>query len=199
MELALLTPIARLGDRKLSHANRLAIQVLGGAGYTMTTLSNGSIETINSTPLSKAQPNQAMDLLGQVTMMAAAMQHLVGQMQDTLRRAGRRRFGPPLPGLATNHRKGLRHHHGVDGFCDDRRSRCLANATPYMFLLGHTVVEAKAEQGLCWNKNSENPTVRLSGQRKLFGISINVTPTYRAMAPLNPIDTTCLDTRPEWF
>ena len=92
MELALLTPIAKAWvTENCLDANRLAIQVLGGAGYTHDypverLYRDNQLNTI----VEGTTGIQAMDLLGRkVTMMqGAAMQHLVGQMQDTLRRAG---------------------------------------------------------------------------------------------------------------
>ena len=57
------------------------------------------------------------------------------------------------------------------------------------------------EQALCWQKLREQPNSDFyQGKRQLFSTSIGGAPrTEQWLQVLNPIDTTCLDTRPEWF
>ena len=210
MELALLTPIATAWvTENCLDANRLAIQVLGGAGYTHDypverLYRDNQLNTI----VEGTTGIQAMDLLGRkVTMMqGAAMQHLVGQMQDTLRRASQEDgLADHCQALQQTIEKVSATTMGLMGSAmTGEVEKFLANATPYMFLLGHTVIAwLWLEQGIVLEqKLREQPNSDFyQGKRQAlrYFYQWELPRTEQWLQVLNPIDTTCLDTRPEWF
>ena len=80
----------------------------------------------------------------------------------------------------------------------------LANATPYLHLLGHTVIAwLWLQQGLVINKGlAKNPEdTFLLGRRQAMTYFFNweLPRVEQWAAVLEPFDTTCLDMNPEWF
>ena len=210
MELALLTPIAKgwVTEHCLD-ANRLAIQVLGGAGYTHDypverLYRDNQLNTI----VEGTTGIQAMDLLGRkVTMMqGAAMQHMVGRMQDTLRRAGEfEALKPHCDSLTDAIQKVSATTMGLMGEAmGGQIEKFLANATPYMFTLGHTVIAwLWLEQGIVLQqKLQESPDsgYYLGKQKAMeYFYAWELPRIEQWLKVLQPVDTTCLEMQPDWF
>ena len=144
--LELLTPIVKAwGSDYALKANELAIQILGGYGYTREYPVEQCYRDNRINPIHEGTNGiQALDLLGRKAMMqgGAALKLLLAEIATTCRDAATdatlREFAAQLGAAAqlagdTTRAVGERMANG-----DVRRS--LANATHYMTLLGHVVI-----------------------------------------------------------
>ena len=208
--LALLTPIAKAWVTEYCvDANRLAIQVLGGCGYThdypverlyRDNRLNAIVEGTNGI--------QAMDLLGRkVTMrQGAALRAVMARIQETIATArGEAALAPYADALAaTCERVGATTMGVVTVAMGGDLERFLANATPYLHMLGHTIVAwLWLQQGLVIEAGlKETPDDGfLNGKRQAMKYFFNweLPRVEQWIKVLDPVDTTCLDMQPNWF
>ena len=210
LELALLTPIAKAWVTEYCiDANRLAIQVLGGCGYTH----DYPVERLYrdnrlNTIVEGTTGIQALDLLGRkVTgQQGAALKILAQRIQDTIVAASEvprlqpyaEALGLAATKLAATTRSLMKTAQTGD------LETYLANATPYLHLMGHVVIAwLWLEQGrtIQAQLTAEPTDGFLLGkhQAMVYFYQWELTKIDHWIGLLEPIDTTCLDMRPEWF
>ena len=208
--LALLTPIAKAwASEYCIDANRMAIQVLGGCGYT----NDYPVERLYRDNRLNAIVEgttgiQAMDLLGRKVTMGngAALRLLMGHMEETI---GAARAHEDLAPLAASlaeacQRMGSTTMTVVSKALEGDLETFLANATPYLNALGHTVIAwLWLKQGLViTGKLAETPddAFLLGKQQAMrYFYTWELPRIEQWIKVLDPIDTTCLDMQPEWF
>jgi alkylation response protein AidB-like acyl-CoA dehydrogenase len=144
--LDLLTPIVKAwpSDWCLK-ANELAIQVLGGYGYTREYPVEQLYRDNRLNPIHEGTNGiQALDLLGRKAMMqgGAALKLLMARIQPTLAEAAAIEDLKPLADTLQTHVRLCAETTAVLGAAMARGdvARALANAGHYMTLLGHTVI-----------------------------------------------------------
>jgi alkylation response protein AidB-like acyl-CoA dehydrogenase len=207
MLLDLVTPIVKAwcSDHSL-RANHDAIQILGGSGYTRDYAVERIFRDNRINPIHEGTNGiQALDLLGRKMGAGggAAAALLMGHLQGTLARA--RSAGPVARELAEPVSAATDRLIAVStalltGAQADPEA-FLANATPYLHLVGHTLVAALwLEQVLAAEPGAEgDPFLRgkLAAARYFIAWELPMTQTWAAV--LQPIERTPLDTDPDWL
>ena len=144
--LDLLTPIVKAwGSDHALRANELAIQILGGYGYTREYPVEQCYRDNRINPIHEGTNGiQALDLLGRKAMMqgGAALNLLLERIGATCAEAARQ---PELSGLATQLVEGAQLAAATTLSVAERMAAgearlALANASHYMTLLGHLVI-----------------------------------------------------------
>ncbi len=210
LELALLTPIAKAWITEYCiDANRLAIQVLGGCGYTH----DYPVERLYrdnrlNTIVEGTTGIQALDLLGRKVTMGngAALKLLAGKIHDTIGRAssvpGLQGYAGELGAAAQQLAQTTESLVGIA--MQGETEAYLANATPYLHLVGHVVIAwLWLEQGMVVEAQlREAPTDGfLLGKQKALAYFYGweLPKIEQWIKVLAPIDRTCLDMHPDWF
>jgi butyryl-CoA dehydrogenase len=210
LELALLTPIAKAWITEYCiDANRLAIQVLGGCGYTH----DYPVERLYrdnrlNTIVEGTTGIQALDLLGRKVTMGngAALKLLAGKIQDTI---GRASSVPNLQGyageLGSAAQQLAQTTQALIGVAMQGETEAyLANATPYLHLVGHVVMAwLWGEQGIVVEtqlRDAPTDGFLLGKQKALaYFYGWELPKIDQWIKVLSPIDRTCLDMQPDWF
>jgi butyryl-CoA dehydrogenase len=141
--LAVLTPIAKSWPSQWClYANDLAIQVLGGAGYTRDHDVEQHYRDNRLNPIHEGTHGiQALDLLGRKVVMqgGAGLTLLASRFNATILRA---RAVPALAEHATRLAAALKHLGAATqaAWSTGNPEEALANATPYLQAFGHTVL-----------------------------------------------------------
>ena len=144
--LEILTPVAKAWPSEWClEANKLAIQVLGGYGYTRDYPVERLYRDNRLNPIHEGTNGiQALDLLGRKALMkdGAALKLLLGRMTDTAEAAESR---PALAEHARALRQAVTRIAATTGRLADVARRgdtdlFLANASHYLDLVGHTVI-----------------------------------------------------------
>ncbi|MBV72410.1 MAG: acyl-CoA dehydrogenase [Myxococcales bacterium] len=208
--LALLTPIAKAWvSEHCIDANRAAMQVLGGCGYTKDYPVERLYRDNRLNAIVEGTTGiQALDLLGRkVTMgQGAALRLLMAEIQKTLAAAkeidGLGQWAEALDAKcqlvaqATMSAMGAAMNQEIEKF--------LCNATPYLNALGHVVI------GWMWLEQAVVAKTGLAARPDdsfLLGKVQTCQYFYEWELPrveqwtrvLTPIETTCLDMQTDWF
>ncbi len=144
--LELLTPVAKSWPSEFClEANKLAIQVLGGYGYTRDYPVERLYRDNRLNAIHEGTHGiQALDLLGRKVFMegGAAMGVLMGRIRSTMdRAAAREELGAEVEALGRALGAVSRATKAVGGALGRGEVRqALANATPYLDLFGHVIV-----------------------------------------------------------
>ncbi|MFY2763465.1 acyl-CoA dehydrogenase [Arenimonas sp. MALMAid1274] len=209
--LELLTPVVKAWSAEWCvQANDLAIQVLGGYGYTREYPVEQYWRDNRLNPIHEgANGIQALDLLGRKAMLdkGAALKLLLREIAATVAAAG------AVPAL-TEHAIALAHYAGLvarttgtlgEAMAAGEARAALANAGRYLRLVGHVaiawswlrqaVVAAQAEAGT--DADRDFYAGKLAACRYFF---VHELPTVEHDARLlSALDRCVLDTRPEWL
>ncbi len=208
--LALLTPIAKAWvSEHCIDANRLAIQVLAGCGYTHDYPVERLYRDNRLNAIVEGTTGiQAIDLLGRkiAATRGASLQSVMGLIEETI---GKASAEPELADLAASlghtSQRVAETTMGLMGVAQSGDlERFLANATPYLNVLGHTVVAwLWLEQGLVIvDKLKDAPTDGfLLGRRQAmrYFFKWELPRVAQWLEVLHPVDHTCLEMSPDWF
>jgi alkylation response protein AidB-like acyl-CoA dehydrogenase len=207
--LDLLTPIVKAWPSDFClDANSLAIQVLGGYGYTR----DYPVERIyRDNRLNSIHEGtngiQALDLLGRKVPMngGAAVGTLMERMQSAIQvgllAEATREMAQALGAACTRLAETTKALGAVA--MTGALEKYLANATPYLHLMGHTVVawlwlrqanEANEQLAL-----SDDPFLKGKLQAARYFYRWELPRTIHWAERLSAMDTTSLDTHAEWF
>jgi alkylation response protein AidB-like acyl-CoA dehydrogenase len=205
--LDLVTPIVKAwcSDHGL-RANHDAIQILGGSGYTRDYAVERIYRDNRLNPIHEGTNGiQALDLLGRKIGAGggAAAALLVGHLHGILARA---RAGGPVarelaePISAATDRLVAVSTALLTGAAADPEA-FLANATPYLQLVGHTLVAGLwLEQVLAAEPGAEgDPFLRGKLAAARYFVAWELPSTVAWASVLQPIERTPLDTDPDWL
>lgn len=209
--LELLTPIAKSWPSEhCLEANKWAIQILGGYGYTRDYPVEQYYRDNRLNPIHEGTYGiQANDLLGRKVFMegGAALEVLGAAMQQTIRQAA------GIPALAT-HATALGEALARVGTvtaqlgmvrAEGQVALCLANATAYLEMFGHTVMAwiwlRQALVASAWLEQGRGDAAHMQGKlaacRWFFAHELPKTATQAAL--LTSLDRTVLDVSPDWL
>jgi alkylation response protein AidB-like acyl-CoA dehydrogenase len=210
--LELLTPIVKAWGSDYSlKANELAIQILGGYGYTREYPVEQNYRDNRINPIHEGTNGiQALDLLGRKAMMqgGAALQLLLTRIAQTCATAGDSEVLKPLAtqlataatlaGEATR-AAGARMQAG-------EVRRTLANAAHYMTLLGHLTIgwmwlqqAMVAQAALCGDPGSDSDFYSGKLQACRFFFATELPLVEHAARLVREADASAVDMRGEWF
>ncbi len=200
--LDILTPVAKSWPSQWClEANNLAIQVLGGYGYTRDYAVEQFYRDNRLNPIHEGTHGiQALDLLGRkvVINQGAALTLLTGRMRDTI---GRAKSHPTLADLAAELHIMVQRLESVTAelHAIDDREVTLANAAVYLEAAGHIVVAwIWLDQMLACGDHQGDfyDGKRQAGQWFFRWELPRVSVQLDLLASL---DTTTLDMKPAWF
>jgi alkylation response protein AidB-like acyl-CoA dehydrogenase len=209
--LDLLTPIAKSWPSQWClEANSLAIQVLGGYGYTREYPVEQFYRDNRLNPIHEGTHGiQGLDLLGRKVMMhhGAALTLLASEMQQTIAAAGAQ---PEL------HAHALALSAALTAAAETTRvlgaalagdaNAALANSSVYLEMFGHTVLAwiwlrqaLAAVRGLAAGNAADADFYRgkLAACRYFFNWELPKTQPQHTL--LRALDSTCLEMKDEWF
>ncbi|MGC6419451.1 MAG: acyl-CoA dehydrogenase [Bradymonadia bacterium] len=208
--LALLTPIAKAWVSEYCiDANRLAIQVLGGCGYTKDYPVERLYRDNRLNAIVEGTTGiQALDLLGRkVTMgQGAALRLLSERLNATVEKARKIdnfvAYADALDKAGHNVAKVTMSLMGEA--MSGELEKFVANATPYLHALGHVVVAwLWLEQAMVANSGlAENPSdhfLRGKLQACQYFFNWELPKIEQWCGLLAPVETTCLDMQIDWF
>lgn len=209
--LDLLTPIVKAWPSEFClKANELAIQILGGAGYTREYPVEQYYRDNRLNPIHEGTNGiQSLDLLGRKVAMnnGAALKQLSALIQTTCRQASEYEsltaLREPLEKLHAHIGKVTMALLGDMG--QGKINQALANSALYLNAFGHMVIgwrwleqAIRAERGL-----AENPADKAFYQGKLqaarYFLTWEVPSCHHALSVLENRDPTCLDMQDDWF
>lgn len=209
--LELLTPIAKSWPSEhCLEANKWAIQILGGYGYTRDYPVEQYYRDNRLNPIHEGTYGiQANDLLGRKVFMegGAALEVLGAAVQQTIRQAA---ANPALAAHAAALGEALARVGTVTAQLGKVRAGgqvalCLANATSYLEMFGHTVMAwiwlRQALVASAWLDQGRGDAAHMQGKlaacRWFFAHELPKTATQAAL--LTSLDRTVLDVSPDWL
>ena len=210
--LDLLTPIVKAWPSEFClKANELAIQILGGSGYTREYPVEQYYRDNRLNPIHEGTNGiQSLDLLGRKVVMnnGAALKQLSALIQDSCRRAGEfeelAALREPLEALHAHIGKVTLALLGDMG--QGQVNQALANSALYLNAFGHMVIgwrwlehAIRAQQGLTNGSASDREFYQGKLQAARFFLTWEVPSCHHALNVLERRDTTCLDMNDEWF
>ena len=210
--LDLLTPVIKAWPSEYAtRANDLAIQVLGGAGYTREYPVEQCWRDNRLNPIHEGTNGiQALDLLGRkvwqakgqgLTLLANAIGNDIEAASEEPCRQWARELGEKLGQVATvTQRMG-------QAMADHGPDRTLANASVYLRLFGHVTVawmwlrQANAAARSLNGAHSETDANFYQGkmQAARYFFAWELPTVARDIALLEALDDTCFNMRDEWF
>ena len=209
--LDLLTPIVKAWPSEFClKANELAIQILGGAGYTREYPVEQYYRDNRLNPIHEGTNGiQSLDLLGRKVAMnnGAALKQLSALIQNTCKQASEYEsltaLREPLEKLHAHVGKVTMALLGDMG--QGKINQALANSALYLNAFGHMVIgwrwleqAVRAERGL-----AANPADKAFYQGKLqaarYFLTWEVPSCHHALTVLENRDATCLDMQDDWF
>jgi butyryl-CoA dehydrogenase len=210
MLLALLTPIAKAWVSEYCiDANSLAIQVLGGCGYTHDYPVERLYRDNRLNAIVEGTTGiQAMDLLGRKVAMGngAALRLLMSRIEATMDTAKDiESLAPHAAQLSKTCQAVAATTMSIMGTAlGGEIEKFLANATPYLHALGHTVIAwLWLEQGIVVSRQldaaPEDEFLLGKQQAMRYFFNWELPRVSQWLQVLEPIDTTCLDMKPGWF
>jgi len=210
--LDLLTPIVKSWPSEFClKANELAIQILGGHGYTREYPVEQYYRDNRLNPIHEGTHGiQSLDLLGRKLAQngGAGLKQLVRLIAGTCERA---HGFPQLDSLRQPLEQLLTRLQGVTlGLLGDLASgkvnAALANAALYMKAFGHCVIgwrwleqAIRAEEGLATASEADRGFYRGKLQAARFFLTWEVPPCHNDLALLEARDDTCPSMQDEWF
>jgi butyryl-CoA dehydrogenase len=210
--LDLLTPVVKSWPSEFClKANELAIQVLGGHGYTRDYPVEQFYRDNRLNPIHEGtQGIQSLDLLGRKLVQhdGAGLRHLIGLIDDTTQRASTHSdldaLREPLEHLVARLQTvtlGL-----LGDLAQGRITTALANSALYLKVFGHAVIGWRwleqaihASQGLSRGAAADQPFYRGKLQAARYFLTWEVPACHCELATLERRDDTCLSMRDEWF
>ncbi len=212
--LEMLTPIAKsFPSEWCLEANSLAIQVLGGYGYTRDFPVEQYWRDNRLNMIHEGTHGiQALDLLGRKAVMqeGRGLKLVEARVGETVARA---RAAAPLAGHAEALAAALAHvvRATADAWATGEPAEALANATPYMQAFGHVVVAwiwldvaLCAHEGLAARGDAadDDPAAalrrgKLAAARYFFGYELPRVAAW--LAPVETRDDTCRTMHDAWF
>jgi alkylation response protein AidB-like acyl-CoA dehydrogenase len=206
--LEILTPIAKSWPSQWCvEGNSLAIQVLGGYGYTRDYAVEQYYRDNRLNAIHEGTHGiQAQDLLGRKVVMddGAALKLLASRMQDTIRRAGAAQH-PDTRRWADLLAQKLQQVAAVTraAWSGGDPRRALANATPYLEAFGHVVLAwIWLEQSLAASAHyAEHDSDFYHGkwQACRYFYLYELPKVDAWLEPVQTQDTTTLEMSPAWF
>ncbi|SDS86984.1 butyryl-CoA dehydrogenase [Halopseudomonas xinjiangensis] len=210
--LDLLTPIVKAwpSDYCLK-ANELAIQILGGHGYTREYPVEQYYRDNRLNPIHEGTNGiQSLDLLGRKVAMnnGAALKQLSGLIQNTCSRASEfeslNALREPLEKLHAHIGKVTLALLGEMG--QGKVNQALANSALYLNAFGHMVIgwrwleqAIRAEEGLARGNAVDSDFYRGKLQAARYFLTWEVPGCHHALTVLENRDATCLDMQDSWF
>ncbi|QIB51003.1 acyl-CoA dehydrogenase [Pseudomonas sp. OIL-1] len=210
--LDLLTPIVKAWPSEFClKANELALQILGGSGYTREYPVEQYYRDNRLNPIHEGTNGiQSLDLLGRKVAMnnGAALKQLSALIQDCCRRAGEfdelAALREPLESLHAHIGKVTLALLGDIG--KGQVNQALANSALYLNAFGHMVIgwrwleqAIRAQQGLANGSAADREFYQGKLQAARFFLTWEVPSCHQALTVLERRDTTCLDMQDEWF
>ena len=210
--LDLLTPIVKSWPSEFClKANELAIQILGGHGYTREYPVEQYYRDNRLNPIHEGTHGiQSLDLLGRKVVMnnGAALKQLSALIQNCCRKAAEHSeldaLRQPLEALHTQIGKVTLTLLGNLG--QGKVNEALANSALYLNAFGHMVIgwrwleqAIRAQQGLNAGNPADADFYRGKLQAARYFLTWEVPGCAHALNLLESLDPTCLDMRNEWF
>ncbi|MBX2800533.1 MAG: acyl-CoA dehydrogenase [Myxococcales bacterium] len=203
--LDLLTPVVKAWCSHYGlRANEDAIQVLGGYGYTREYPVERIYRDNRLNPIHEGTNGiQAIDLLGRKVPRGTGAPVLLSRIAETLAAASGE--GEALAELAAGVQQSVERVTGVTTAlmqlgATGQAEAMLANATPYLHLLGHTVVAwLWVEQARAAARAPEDDFTRGKLAAARYFVRWELPRTARWASLLEPVDRTVLDTDPAWL
>ncbi|MEH6387047.1 acyl-CoA dehydrogenase [Pseudomonas profundi] len=210
--LDLLTPIVKAWPSEFClKANELALQILGGSGYTREYPVEQYYRDNRLNPIHEGTNGiQSLDLLGRKVAMnnGAALKQLSALIQDCCRRASEfdelTALREPLEALHAHIGKVTLALLGDMG--KGQINQALANSALYLNAFGHMAIgwrwleqAIRAQQGLATGSAADREFYQGKLQAARFFLTWEVPSCHQALTVLERRDTTCLDMQDEWF
>lgn len=210
--LDLLTPIVKSWPSEFClKANELAIQILGGHGYTREYPVEQYYRDNRLNPIHEGTHGiQALDLLGRKLSQnqGAGLRQLTGLIQDSIARAGAhpslQELRAPLEQLLArllNTTSAL-----LADLSSGKVNTTLANAALYMKVFGHTVLgwrwleqAIRAEEGLARGNSADEAFYRGKLQAARYFLTWEIPACQHELNLLDARDQTCMAMQPDWF
>lgn len=210
--LDLLTPIVKSWPSEFClKANELAIQVLGGHGYTREYPVEQYYRDNRLNPIHEGTHGiQSLDLLGRKLTQnkGAGLRQLTGLIQDCIKRASahdslqelRAPLEQLLGGLLETTQALL------TDLGSGKINETLANSALYMRVFGHTVIgwrwleqAIRAEEGLARGDAADEAFYRGKLQAARYFLTWEIPACEHELKLLNARDQTCMAMQPDWF
>lgn len=208
--LDLLTPVAKSWPSEFClEANKHAIQVLGGYGYTRDYPVERLYRDNRLNPIHEGTHGiQGMDILGRkvVQQQGRGLELLTARIEETVSDAlGITRIGGHAAELESHLTETVRLTRNLARELGDNPRRALANATIYLDMFGHVVIAwmwlrqalvaaRKLDDG---QGDADQLNGKLAACRYFFAYELPKTRAQREL--LGRLDETTLDMKPEWF
>ncbi|MBS7662277.1 acyl-CoA dehydrogenase [Pseudomonas lalucatii] len=210
--LDLLTPIVKSWPSEFClKANELAVQILGGHGYTRDYPVEQYYRDNRLNPIHEGTHGiQSLDLLGRKVAMngGAALKRLLRLILDCCQRAA---AFESLSALRQPLEQLLARLQAVTlallgDLMSGKVNRGLANSALYLKVFGHTVIgwrwleqAIRAEQGLAGGQAADRDFYQGKLQAARYFLTWEVPACQHELALLEARDATCLDMRDAWF
>ncbi len=210
--LDLLTPIVKSWPSEFClKANELAIQILGGHGYTREYPVEQYYRDNRLNPIHEGTHGiQSLDLLGRKLTQSGGrgLKQLLGLIQDSCRRASAydslAELRAPLEKLIeriTGTTSGL-----IGDLMAGKVNLALANSALYLKVFGHMVIgwrwleqALKAEEGLARGNAADEAFYKGKLQAARYFLTWEVPSCHHELNLLDARDRTCLDMQDAWF
>ncbi|WP_312913098.1 acyl-CoA dehydrogenase [Stutzerimonas nitrititolerans] len=210
--LDLLTPIVKSWPSEFClKANELAIQILGGHGYTREYPVEQFYRDNRLNPIHEGTHGiQSLDLLGRKLMQnnGAGLQQLLGLIQDCCQRAAAHEALAPLRQPLEQHIARLtRVTQALLGdLMAGKINQALANSALYLKVFGHAVIgwrwleqALRAEHGLTDGNPADADFYRGKLQAARYFLTWEVAGCQHELTLLEARDDTCLNMQEGWF
>ncbi len=210
--LDLLTPIVKSWPSEFClKANELAIQILGGHGYTREYPVEQYYRDNRLNPIHEGTHGiQSLDLLGRKLMQnkGAGLQQLLGLIQDCCQRAAAHEALAPLRQPLEQHIARLtRVTQALLGdLMAGKINQALANSALYLKVFGHAVIgwrwleqALRAERGLVDGNPADADFYRGKLQAARYFLTWEVAGCQHELTLLEARDDTCLNMQEGWF
>ena len=210
--LDLLTPIVKSWPSEFClKANELAIQILGGHGYTREYPVEQYYRDNRLNPIHEGTHGiQSLDLLGRKLTQnkGAGLRQLTGLIQDSIKRAAAhpslQELRAPLEQLLERLLKTTSALLG--DLSSGKVNDTLANAALYMKVFGHTVIgwrwleqAIRAEEGLARGNTADEAFYRGKLQAARYFLTWEIPACAHELNLLDARDQTCMAMQPDWF
>ncbi|MFA5676918.1 MAG: acyl-CoA dehydrogenase [Pseudomonas sp.] len=210
--LDLLTPIVKSWPSEFClKANELAIQILGGHGYTREYPVEQYYRDNRLNPIHEGTHGiQSLDLLARKLTQnkGAGLRQLVGLIEGSIQRAAAhaslQELRAPLEQLLQRLQTTTRALLGDLG--NGKVNETLANSALYMKVFGHTVIgwrwleqAIRAEEGLAKGNSADEAFYRGKLQAARYFLTWEVPACHHELNLLDIRDQTCMDMQDNWF
>ena len=210
--LDLLTPIVKSWPSEFClKANELAIQILGGHGYTREYPVEQYYRDNRLNPIHEGTHGiQSLDLLARKLTQnkGAGLRQLIGLIESSIQRAAQyaslQELRAPLETLLTGLKSTTQALLGDLG--NGKINETLANSALYMKVFGHTVIgwrwleqAIRAEEGLARGNTADEDFYRGKLQAARYFLTWEVPACHHELNLLDARDQTCMEMQDRWF